>query len=324
MIELVRLIREIIGDKLIKYALIIIFVFLVFFVPWSFFYLKCSIYLFGVKFGPSTECSGSTLVSEMKGDENGKKVDFLGFANEEMQTQYSIIAYYRFNNTESNLADNSNSETNFDLQNARYGEEGTALRLNGKYSGNVEDEYIDPNVDKGYRAIAYLGDRFDYNEFTFSLQFNAKEFNQDRTTDPGNAPDTILVGGVLYRWFGIRWNSGHLELTLNNQEYQAPLKNLTLDTDVWHTVICSINLSNKRILTVLDEHPIIETDLPPNFKLDVADSQSEKKDRFLTFTNYSNGGTFDGLVRRLGAFGKSLSREEIESIRRFYRLEDLR
>ena len=212
----------------------------------------------------------------------------------------------------------SNSDTNFYLRNVRYDEQESALLLDGVYSGNLEKSNFDPNVDKGYKAIAYLGDRFNYDKFTFSLQFNAKNFSQDRTTGAGNAPDTILVGGILYRWFGIRWNSGFLELTLNNQKLRVPIRQFSLKTNYWHTVICSVNVSEKKILTVLDEYAIYETALPESFGLEVANFHPDKEDRYLIFTNYSNGGTFDGLVRRLGVFRKFLSREEIESLRKFY------
>ena len=99
MMQLVALIRAIVGDKLAKYALIICFVLFVFIVISSFFFLPCKNYIFGLSFGPGTECPGSTLPSKTKASASGEETIFAGFTNDEMQRQHDILAYYSFSNT---------------------------------------------------------------------------------------------------------------------------------------------------------------------------------------------------------------------------------
>ncbi len=190
-----------------------------------------------------------------------------------------------------------------------------ALYLNGRY------EYGGEDIDDGYVATAHLR-QFEYNNFTVALDFYAYDFEGDHRT--------ILVGGTSYRWFSIRrGNDGNLELTLNNQDKIIEPSNggkWKLETDKWYRVICSVNLNDKKVLTMLVFNPYDsdkqavqefsshEHRLADGFKLEVISSPAESTDKNISFTNYSDGSVFHGLVRHLRVYSKPLTNNEMKAI----------
>jgi hypothetical protein len=54
-----------------------------------------------------------------------------------------------------------------------------------------------------------------------------------------------------------------------------------------------------------------DIDLPKNFKLEVLDTRFKDADKKWTFTNYSIGSTFHGLVDGLIIYGKMLPPEKL-------------
>lgn len=220
----------------------------------------------------------------------------------------SLIAHFKLGN---NLDDSSgvagNSVTAKNVQFL-----GNALYLNGRY------EYEDLN-SPGYRAIFRLNpDLFEYNNFAVAVDFRADL----------NGFNTILVGGRSYRWLhlGYAHRTGSLRLALNNQEndYSESLsEQMKLEPEKWYRLICSVDLDgkSKTILVMLGtladsaRHPAIEEiSLPPNFELRAFRDEADIKDKRFTFTNYSYGGTFKGLVRNLRVYRRSLSVDEMKSV----------
>lgn len=196
-----------------------------------------------------------------------------------------LIAFYKFNNQ----ADDSSGISNeFSLKNTKF--ISNTLYLNGKYEHEKADE-------KGYRAVGQLN-KFNYSNFTLTLDFFAKDFTPKQ--------DTIIVGGTSYRWFSVRWNKGNLELTLNNQRMTFPY-DVKIEKQKWNNIILSFDLNQKTIITMLNGLQIKTITLPNDFHLDIIGSQAKNRDKNITFTNYSSGKVFYGNVANLRVYGSSMN-----------------
>ena len=60
---------------------------------------------------------------------------------------------------------------------------------------------------------------------------------------------------------------------------------------------------------MLNGKKVKQIDLPADFKLDVIGSDADKIDRAFSFSNYSNGNTFDGEVDELIVFREALEED---------------
>ncbi len=199
-----------------------------------------------------------------------------------------LVAYYPFNG---DANDSSGISEVMGLNNTEFVD--NTLYLNGEY-------VYDTN---GYRAIANISG-FDYRAFSVSLDFYSMDFSKPN----------ILTGGTSYRWFGLRYNNGNLQLTLNNQRYVHTFTNTSLEANNWHNVVCSFDLENKKIITMLDGEVLPEILLDSDFQLNIIGSGSEDFDKKFTFTNYSNGSVFYGYVDNLMIYNRALSEAEIQAL----------
>jgi hypothetical protein len=200
-----------------------------------------------------------------------------------------MLADYNFEGTPIDCSGNSAA---IELRNTTFAN-GT-LCLNGIYEGDNP---------LGFHAFAVIRN-FSYESFTVALDFFALDF----------AKDNIITGGSAYRWFSLRNNSGNLEVTLNNQNLAYPLPNSPLSLNQWHSAICSVNATAKKIITVLDGRRLQDIDLSPNFRFDVVGSPSDSIDRLFTFANYSNGSVFHGYVDNLKVWGRALLPSEVDTM----------
>jgi TonB family protein len=150
--------------------------------------------------------------------------------------------------------------------------------------------------------------KLDYLNFTVALDFNAEAFDPRKSV--------ILYGGTAYRWWGLGWRDGVLELALNNGNYRHAFDGAALSSGAWHNVICSVDLPAGLIRTVLDGRALPDVQLPQGFRLEVVGSEYEGRDKRFTFANYSNGTLFQGYVNNLRIYGDSLSGSELQAIYR--------
>jgi len=167
------------------------------------------------------------------------------------------------------------------------------LCLNGIYDGNPD----------GFHAVATITG-FSYESFTVALDFFAAEFSNNN----------ILTGGVSYRWFSLRHNAGKLEVTLNNQSLVYLIPDSDLRTNEWQSVICSVDASAKRIITVLNGRRLQDIVLSPDFHFEVIGTPAENLDRLFTFANYSDGSVFHGYVDNLKVWSRALKSSEMDAM----------
>jgi hypothetical protein len=172
----------------------------------------------------------------------------------------------------------------------------SSLYLNGKYSGN------DP---QGFLAIAPITG-LSYDSFTVALDFNPADFLF------GHA--SIIVGGTSYRWFSLRHNTGKLEVTLNNQSQTYVIPNSALQPGRWQSVLCSVNVAARKIVTFVNNIRVADIDLPVGFRFEVVGSPAENFEREFSFANYSNADVFSGYVDNLKVWSRALSASEIDAM----------
>lgn len=199
-----------------------------------------------------------------------------------------LLAHFRF---DGEIRDESERSVSPELKNVELWN--NTLYLNG--------EYTHSNSPNAYTAI-FPTPQLDYSEFSIAISFQPESL----------ANRNVLTGGPGYRWFGLRVSGdGNLEITLNNQRQAFELQEASLKERQWTTVVCSCNLHERRIRVTVDGGRIERIDLPEDFQFGVASSNASERDKRWTFTNYSNGTVFHGLVDELTVFGRDLSDQEM-------------
>ena len=128
-------------------------------------------------------------------------------------------------------------------------------------------------------------------------------------TDSDNR--NVITAGKYWRWLGFNHGAGHLQLTLNNQEYCHDFTNTVLTTGQWHTLACAFDLEQRTIRVVVDGRLLPPVHLPADLQLRVLSSRTAADERNFTFANYSNGQAFCGYVGRLRVFDGACSPEEL-------------
>jgi hypothetical protein len=146
---------------------------------------------------------------------------------------------------------------------------------------------------------------FSYSSFTVSLDFNPCNF--------AAANRTILCGGPAYRWISFDNDEGALVIGLNNWSRLYRFDNISLQTNRWHTLVCSVDLGSQRIITFLDGKPM-PTIFLQSFQFEVIGTTFEESDKVFLFTNGGFGTTFCGYVDNLKVYSHALTDAEIVSL----------
>ena len=200
-----------------------------------------------------------------------------------------------------------------------------ALFLNGRYENS--------GVAKGYRATFPVA-TMKYDSLTVALDFFPLGLSPNRTLNvverklnfltfgwywgrfgsdrSDNA--TIVAGGTSYRWLGFRCETNNLQLTLNNQAFAHSFSGTPVALKRWHNLVCSLDLSRRKIITMLDGRLLETIALPDDFALNVVGSEAESKDREFSFANYSNGSAYYGYAANLKVFRRALSEPELAAL----------
>jgi hypothetical protein len=176
-----------------------------------------------------------------------------------------------------------------------------ALYLNGKYS----TWYDGDKEGEGYTAV-FRPVHFDYRKFTVAVKVQPEDI----------AERTLLVGGTSYRWLALRVNSrGQLQFSLNNDEFRRPIEGVKVARGEWISIAVSFDLEAREVVVYVNGARASLISLPKDFKLAILDSEIWREhDKVWTFTNYSYGGTFHGLVAELLSFDTVLSDEQVHQL----------
>jgi hypothetical protein len=206
-----------------------------------------------------------------------------------------LIALYELNGSS---LDSTGLNADMELINTTFVD--NHLYLNGVY------DYGCP--DFGYKASATIPE-FNFDAFTISLEFNPEQWGLvDHPSCSGDSAN-IIAGSRFNRWLRLWWSNGDLTLLLNNQggsnDFIHTYSGVDLSEDQWHRVVASIDPTSRNIVVFLDGKNLGSVSLPADFILFPGTENS------LTFTDYSTGRTFFGLVDNLMVFDQALSATEI-------------
>jgi len=216
------------------------------------------------------------------------------------------MARFQFNGEARN---EGNGKGQCSLANTQFRETESGVRA--LYLNGIPDERIYARitgVTGGYRTICPTPE-LNYSKWSVAVRFKAQDFGGGVGA---GVKDTILVGGVAYRWFALTRDhvSRSLTVTFNNGEFIRAIPSTSLTLNAWTVVACGFDLGARKLVVYLDGNKVAQLDLPSNFKLDIIGSDFEKTDKEWTFTNYGRGGVFHGLVSDLIVYDRLLSEKE--------------
>ena len=146
---------------------------------------------------------------------------------------------------------------------------------------------------------------FSYNSFTVAVDFNP--------VASGDSWQTILSGGPAYRWIGFNTWNGHLQITLNGRNWVLDFPDAPVETNRWHSLVCSVSFPLHTLRASLDGAPLPEVDLQ-NYQLEVIGTEDEDSDKVFGFVNHGNGSAFHGFADNLMVFNRALTAAEIVSL----------
>jgi hypothetical protein len=127
--------------------------------------------------------------------------------------------------------------------------------------------------------------------------------------------NNLLTGGLSYRWFGLQTTeAGVLTVTFNNQSFFEDIEKAVLEEGKWATVACGVNVPGRKVVVYFNGKQVAQINLAKDFELAVVKSKEKVRDKSWSFTNYSNGNVFHGLVKELLLYDRVLSPEEFEKV----------
>jgi hypothetical protein len=174
-----------------------------------------------------------------------------------------------------------------------------SLYINGIYSNAG-------TTPGGFDAVCSTPD-LDYERFTVGVRFKAHDFEK--------AKINLLTGGTSGRWFILeRSHSGALRICLNNGADKFEVKGTHIDKDKWTTVVCSVDVPNRRMLASVNGQKTHTIELPKDFELRIIKFDAQKRDKLWSFANYGSGTVFHGLVEELVVFDKALTSEDLKAV----------
>jgi hypothetical protein len=180
-----------------------------------------------------------------------------------------------------------------------------ALYLNGKYSTDYWGDGK-PGAE-GYTAV-FRPLVFNYEKFTVVVKLQPEDISA--------AKKTLLVGGADSRWLALTINDeDRLEVSLNNRKFRHVVENVTITNAQWITVAISFDLESRKVVVYVNGARVEQILLPADFVLDIMNDPKWKEyDEVWTFTNYSYGGTFQGIVAGLLTFDTVLSDDQVHQL----------
>ena len=196
----------------------------------------------------------------------------------------TLLAHYRF---EFNEYDSAFNSPPIQLHNVRI--DGTAHLL---------------PYPQDYIASAAI-ENMSYRSFTVATDFKPLSLGFMHTT--------ILSGGPLYRWLGLQNDdAGHLILTFNNTSSSHTFTNI-IATGIWHTVVCTVDWTNKAAIVYLDGEQLPTVQLPGE-RFEIEGTEFESSNRIFTFRNGGNASRLHGEADNLKVYNRALTPQEVTDI----------
>jgi hypothetical protein len=145
-----------------------------------------------------------------------------------------------------------------------------------------------------------------YGSFTVALDFNP-------TSLPDWGRQAILYGGYAYRWIGLEDYGGHLRLTLNNHRLSFDFPNAVIESNRWHSLVCSVDIAAQKVVLFLDHVRLPDVHLQ-NFQFLVIGTEYEEWDNVFGFTDHSTASRFCGYADNLRVYSRALTADEIAAL----------
>ncbi len=170
---------------------------------------------------------------------------------------------------------------------------------------------------KPYTAV-FRPSVFHYDRFTTVVKLRPEMEMTSKQNWQRSPRNVLLAGGPAHRWLVLSCDpSGKVKLSLNNNTFNYPyptnhpIKNLTVTNGQWTTLALTVDLQAKSIVTYANGNRVDELRLPKDFVLSVMNDEEWKEaDKELTFTDYSDAGTFHGHVAGLLTFDAILTDDQ--------------
>ena len=197
-----------------------------------------------------------------------------------------------------NTKDEGTGKAKVTLKNTTFKEK--ALVVNGIYPFGEKDPEKASDVQIATPKMSY-------DAFTVAVRFKADEFS-----DKGNP---VIVGGPGYRWFHVGANgAGNLSVRLNGGDQVFEAKDTKLAANKWVVVACSVSAKDKKVNVFVDGKKADEFALLNDFAFTVATTDAKDRDRVWTTINYSNSGTFKGMIDELIIYDTALTAEQLAKV----------
>jgi hypothetical protein len=148
--------------------------------------------------------------------------------------------------------------------------------------------------------------------------FRYQQFTVVTKLQPGNFTNEIalLVGGTAHRWLALKADyRGQVKLSLNNSDFRQVIERVKVKKGEWITLAVSFDLQTLKIVVYANGVRVSQILLPQGFVLAVVnDAKWRDSDKVWTFTDFSSGDTFQGLVAGLLTFDTVLSDDQVMRI----------
>ncbi len=99
-------------------------------------------------------------------------------------------------------------------------------------------------------------------------------------------------------------------MSLRDYEFSQEIEGVGLENEKWTVVACSVDVPGHKAIIAVNSRVVSVINLPAKFKI----GKAPRDEKLWTFTNYSNGNVFQGLVDEFVTYDRALNAEEITQI----------
>lgn len=201
--------------------------------------------------------------------------------------------------------DGPNPEPDTDLRNAP--QHDGVLELDGSYEHNPSNN--------GSRAVLKTP-QLDPQAFTVAVRLCADDVS-------GNH-NVLLMAGTRARWLSLQVSAmGQLIVNLSNHRFTRPVGDVTIKAGEWVTLVVSVDGKAGQMVIYVNGKKANSIPLPQDFKPGIVERDPNAAspgsepdwDKEWTFSDYSSGATFKGVVDELVVFGSVLTEGQVSQLK---------